>query len=330
VVGCFFLTGFLNSLASASAGWRTPRIQLLDLDGKVIPGATLPDLGHDFVGWAGGKLLPATWMTPEGAVAWEDGPDAFVEVYMALVLVLLVFHPQRFKIIRRVLAIFSLLNVLRSFTVIVTSLPDASPKCDRQWTDPLTGSYKRKPMWPSNLQRALLLGHTTCGDMIFSGHTTCLVLAVKTFGEHFRGNRLRGMAAFPEWLARIVRAALRAATAVGVTVILSTRLHYTLDVALAVYLTHTVFEYYHTVARMLPLRRGYPVVRWLEHDDVQATERRAYYGHGALRPLDDTTPRPRADSSDTPAGAGKGGKPVGLRRSVSGGEANRTKKRSYS
>ena len=135
-------------------------------------------------------------------------------------------------------------------------------------------------MWPSNnLQRAVLLGHTTCGDMIFSGHTTCLVLAMKTFGEHFRGNRLRGMAAFPEWLARIVRAALCAATAVGVAVILSTRLHYALDVALAVYLTHTVLGYYHAAAA-----EGVPrVVRWLEHDDVQATERKAYYGHGALR-----------------------------------------------
>ena len=56
----------------------------------------------------------------------------------------MVGHPQRFKILRRVLAIFSKINFYRSFTVIVTSLPDASPICARQWDDP-TGKRKYAP-----------------------------------------------------------------------------------------------------------------------------------------------------------------------------------------
>ena len=80
----FLASGWLNALSSCAAGWRTPRIQLLDVKGNVVPGQTLPDLGHDLVGWLGGAVLPATWMTAEGAVAWEQGPDTFVNIFVSV------------------------------------------------------------------------------------------------------------------------------------------------------------------------------------------------------------------------------------------------------
>ena len=116
--------------------------------------------------------------------------------------------------------------------------------------------------------------------MIFSGHTTLVVLVAKVFGEYCRGERLRGLRAFPERLAAPVRGAVAAIAAVAVAVILSTRLHYTLDVLLAVYLTHYVFEAYHTWARLLVLREGSWVIRWLEADEVRGLELMVYAGGG--------------------------------------------------
>ena len=62
-------------------------------------------------------------MTNEGAIAWEEGPDVFVNLFLGLSGILMLLHPQRFKILRRVLAIFSVINFYRAVTVIVTSLP---------------------------------------------------------------------------------------------------------------------------------------------------------------------------------------------------------------
>ena len=45
----FFVTGYLNALASAAAGWRTPNVRFLDLQGRETSANTLPDFGHDVV-----------------------------------------------------------------------------------------------------------------------------------------------------------------------------------------------------------------------------------------------------------------------------------------
>lgn len=47
----FLISAYICSLASVCAGFRTPNIQILDLDGNVNEGnKSLPDLGHDL--WA--------------------------------------------------------------------------------------------------------------------------------------------------------------------------------------------------------------------------------------------------------------------------------------
>ena len=163
--------------------------QVLDLDGNVIEGTyTLPDLGLDLVSWLGTTFLPAAWIHDDGCIDWQEGPDFFVHLHLIMFVLLIIISPQRLKIIRRLFVIFAILNALRAFTVIVTSLPDASPKCALQWDNPVTGAYKRQPMFPANLWRGfkVLCGHTTCGDMIFSGHATLMLLTLKTYLECVR------------------------------------------------------------------------------------------------------------------------------------------------
>ena len=42
-VALFAVTGYINSVSAASAGWRTPHIQVLDLDGNVVAGQCVVD-----------------------------------------------------------------------------------------------------------------------------------------------------------------------------------------------------------------------------------------------------------------------------------------------
>ena len=150
----FFVTGYLNALASAAAGWRTPNVRFLDLQGQESSANTLPDFGHDIV-----TLLCKRVFGPEYEyIDMFELPDMFVAVFTPLCLCFVVLHPRRFMILRRVFVIFGILNFMRSFTVVVTSLPDASPSCHAQFKNMDTlGAYKSKPFFPTGFAKAALL-----------------------------------------------------------------------------------------------------------------------------------------------------------------------------
>ena len=76
--------------------------------------------------------------------------------------------------------------LLRAVSVTVTQLPDASPSCQSQFTDTVRGAYKRRPLFPVVFYRTWTFfwapaRHVTCGDMVFSGHTTCLMMSAMVF-----------------------------------------------------------------------------------------------------------------------------------------------------
>ena len=103
-------------------------------------------------------------------------PDHFVDWMGTFMVILILLSPRRFMILRRLPVVFSGLNLLRSFTVIMTSLPDASPECAKQFVRAGKGtSYKDRNFEEAvvkSFQRAWLLiiqpgKHITCGDMVF-------------------------------------------------------------------------------------------------------------------------------------------------------------------
>ena len=227
-------TGFLNAFSSVLAGYRNPQI--------VITGpywakgsTTLPDLGHDIVQFFTQRLLGTDF------IDWFELPDIFVSVMGTSFAIFMLLHPRWFLILRRLTFIFSWLNLLRSLTVICTSLPDASPECAKQFG--LPNSYKdqlpydaifnslrrsiKKMMYPSNV--------ITCGDMVFSGHTSFLTLVMLVFRQYCR--KFRG--------AQLLRIAVYATYCIAIFAIIGTKLHYTIDVALAIWITHTCFSIYH-------------------------------------------------------------------------------------
>ena len=282
-----FVAAYINTLASVCAGYRTPWLLVRDLDGKETPQRTLPDLGHDIVEmialWSGAK----TKYIDNYAL-----PDELVYALFVASFALIALHPQRFMILRRMLFLFGMMFLLRAVTVSVTQLPDASPTCQAQFGDPRRGAYKRQPMFPKAFHRAWVFlldprRHVTCGDMLFSGHTTCLtmcgmlfkyyckarLLNTKVFFRWVRGNRDSRFAS----LVSVARYSVYLYCSVGSMLIVATRLHYTLDVVVAIIMTYSVFTWYHTWLRYGRLKeRGWVLLRWFEAEEVLRIEHWAF------------------------------------------------------
>ena len=145
------MAGYLNALASVIAGYRTPQI-LIVAPSWAKDTQTLPDLGHDLIG----PIL--VHFTGSDHLNWFHLPDHFVTWSRISTTVFVAFHPMRFVIFRRFIFIFAIMLFLRSFSVLVTSLPDSSPACQDQFGNPKTGVYKEVPFdvaWPWAMSRAV-------------------------------------------------------------------------------------------------------------------------------------------------------------------------------
>jgi len=303
-VMCLFCAAYLNSLASVVAGYRTPWIDRKDLDGKSTGQGTLPDIGHDLCS----ALVTAMGFDNAEVDLWLEIngfliPDTVVSIMASTTLIFVLAHPKRFQILRRTLIIQAFVFLLRSICVFSTQLPDAHPICQAQFTSP-SGAYKRKPMFPKAFARAWVVlwahdEHITCGDMVFSGHTTVLSLCAMVFFQYCRVDEMRTAGpVFTQPLAYLTGGRLRvtertcgfarALTAVyalvGACLIIATRLHYTLDVALALYLTSRSFRWYHDAASYEKLKRRKSIflcmrgsmMRWLEAEEVIKVEASAF------------------------------------------------------
>ena len=109
----------------------------------------------------------------------------------------------------------------------------------------------------------------TCGDMVFSGHTSVMVLCAMVWHQYYR------------WVVapvNVVKTTVWIVTIVGLVNIIATRFHYTLDVLLGFYFTVTVWSLYHRLANDIVLGVRfttvfvidglivYPAIEWLEGD----------------------------------------------------------------
>jgi shingomyelin synthase len=273
VFALMYFSLFLNSVSSSIAGYRTPWVQILDLDGRITGSVTLPDIGHDILPYSGD--------------AYFSIPDRIVDICLIAFVALLIIHPKRFLIIRRTSVNMSLLYILRSVTVLVTSLPDASPACQAQFIDPVAGAYKRQPMFPRVFLRAAKLmeapgKHITCGDMIFSGHGCAMMICALTYSQYFRKEAFKASGWKIELLCKAGRYMVTTIVAFGLLSIIATRLHYTLDVVIAIYLSYRVWKDYHTVIRVMWLKKQNFILRWLEAEEIINIEMRM---HHTLKPF---------------------------------------------
>lgn len=282
---CFFLLAYyINILASVVAGWRTPQSD------------PLPDLGHD--------LLRPYFIKVEahvGETMTRHFPDVFILTLLGAVgLFLGLGHTgsQILLISRRIFIVLGLVLLFRAYCVTVTSLPDMSPQCRRQFTPledqdssshfgfgmpwfgqrtqtilPATGQYKRLPMFPAALKRANKVFwnpfEDTCGDLMFSGHAVALWTLALVFYEYGKSRIMIGLTA--------------SVAAAGTIVIVGTMFHYTLDVSVAMFVTYMCWTLVHRYAKNHILQRhaGYlgQIVYWFEATDEEVADdhEKVYY-----------------------------------------------------
>lgn len=99
-------------------------------------------------------------------------------------------QPWRWLVIRRAFIVYGTLCLWRSVTILITSVPDASPRCSH--TTPGTHHFSSVP-WATALQRglAIVVGELTdpcrsAGDMVFSGHTMVVVMCGMIWHAYYR------------------------------------------------------------------------------------------------------------------------------------------------
>ena len=212
-----------------------------------------------------------------GANVVRSLPDHFVTAHLVVSVTVVVLHPKRWNIVKRFLCIFGFINLLRAVTVTVTLLPDMSPHCLEQWSNMHpggTGFYKTLAMYPRVFKRALKLmtkpDTTTCGDLIFSGHTSLFVLALMVVLQYLSTELVAPFNYFRYTLTkstvRIIKRLNIFMTMLGMIAILATKFHYTIDVLLAAYLCRSVWNQYHQAALIasspsIHLRIDSPIVK---------------------------------------------------------------------
>lgn len=133
---------------------------------------------------------------------------------------------QRVVVARRLLIIITLLYLLRSITFIVTTVPSPINDCKP--------AYVRTPDFEDYVILFVRMASgkvSACTDNIYSGHTTIITVMVLAAIQYSGSG----------WIKCLV--VLQGIVAVG-TIVMS-RLHYTVDVVVAVALALLVFQAYH-------------------------------------------------------------------------------------
>jgi hypothetical protein len=210
----FFLSGLLMMFMNGVADYRHP-------------GAfRLPDLGF--------TLVPEISSRP-------NLPNEIVGVALLCTGVLILTHPKRLMVFRRLLVIYSIILILRSICVVATSLPDPSSKCVEtrpyiHYTQPppIEEMKRQHSFWRGVQQSLFPFESSTCGDLIFSGHTVSFILCSLIWDRYFTGKRSR----WPVYLFHVVSVA-------GLLSMLSVRFHYTIDILVAIIVTVAVWQRYH-------------------------------------------------------------------------------------
>lgn len=132
--------------------------------------------------------------------------DVLLYIQVVSVLLFTLASKWRFTILRRTALAYGIIMACRCLTVPATFPPDPSPVC----------AHRQHPEG------------TTCGDLIFSGHTVAFLMSAFVVSKYTK----------PNWL----EAGTWAFTTCGLLAVVTSRLHYTRDVVTAILVIVTVFH----------------------------------------------------------------------------------------
>lgn len=157
-------------------------------------------------------------------------------VLMCIWVLVILFHKHRWVIMRRFFSLTGTIFLLRSVTMLITSLsvPGEHLECaPRPYGDIWNKLYNAFTIWTG--AGLSLQGVRSCGDYMFSGHTVGLTLLNFFITEYT--SHIYMLHTF-SWICNVF----------GVFFILAAHEHYSIDVFVAFYITSRLFMYYHTLA----------------------------------------------------------------------------------
>jgi len=285
-----FICGFFNVFSSVIAAYRTPNIRIMNhADTEVTGERILPDLGHSFLDSL------QKYMGPFAASYWENiDPNFFVAHIMHAFVFLSVIHPQRLVLGRRACGIVGYIFLARSICVVCTSMPDAHRQCYEQFGTP-DGEYKDAnilpdAIWTTFATMAAFSDSVTCGDMIFSGHMVVVTCGWLFFSKYCNSKDMAGplLRQLPSCFCLMLRAMIYLFSVIGTLAIVKSRLHYTVDVVIAWYLSVSSWNVYHRTIRDITDKTDFTGCRlmmyspftgffeWLEAPEMQAQDALLY------------------------------------------------------
>ncbi|CAD5229633.1 unnamed protein product [Bursaphelenchus okinawaensis] len=154
-----------------------------------------------------------------------------------LFLTIIVFHKHRVVILRRFFSLFGTVFLLRCVTMLITSLsvPGVHLECSAKNYGTLSAKIKQAYHIWSHLGMSIQ-GVRTCGDYMFSGHTTSITL-LNHFITEYTPEDWYGLHT-ATWVLNLF----------GIFFILAGHEHYSIDVFVAFYISSRLFLFYHTYA----------------------------------------------------------------------------------
>lgn len=161
----------------------------------------------------------------------------FLSLFFAFTVVLL--HQHRWIIFRRIFFIAALCYFGRSICISVTQVPVPSRNtyCGPRANETSLYLVAKRVAWTfSGFGLDMYHKRVLCGDLIYSGHTTVLMLGYLIVRQYLPDKWV--------WLSYFSKAVAYA----GMICILMARKHYTLDVIIAYWIATRIFWMYHSLA----------------------------------------------------------------------------------
>jgi hypothetical protein len=211
-----------------------------------------------------GVPLPRDIIFENFPKVWDHTADVFVYTLMAATGLLMLIKRERFTMFRRTGTLYFSIMIWRIFTVTATFPVDPSPIC----------KFREHP--PG----------TTCGDLIYSGHTVALTLTSLVWSDYFDGKGyIRN---------GIVTAFVWCFCVTGLIMVVLSKLHYTRDVLTACVVVTAFYHMWQVSVFLRPdvlLRHSW--LRWFELDTYIVLEQDGKYAEEL------TSTTAAADSSGT-------------------------------
>lgn len=163
--------------------------------------------------------------------------EAIGIILLSILFIILIFHKYRIIIFRRMCSLGGTIFLLRSITMLITSL--SVPGNHIQCSAETYGSLTNKLYGAWNILSGVGLyasGVRTCGDYMFSGHTVWITLTSHFISEYTPIT----------WY--LLHTSTWIMNAFGLFFILGSHEHYSIDVFVGFYITSRLFLYYHSLA----------------------------------------------------------------------------------